>query len=78
MLTPEQARLIEYLQTRLMATLDELITACWPGAAPALVNRALADLEWLGYVVIYYDAAGEPLAVQTTERGMQAVVAAGM
>ena len=74
MLTPEQSRILQYLQRRLMAPLEDMAKACWPGAAPALLKRALADLEWLGYVVVYYDPAGEPLAIQTTERGMRCPV----
>ena len=74
MLTPEQSCIISYLQRHLMAPLEDMTNACWPGATPGVLKRALADLEWLGYVVIYYDGAGEPLAVQTTERGMRCLV----
>ncbi len=74
MLTPEQSRIIGYLKRRLMTPLEDLARACWPGASIDLLKRALADLEWLGYVVVYYDPTGEPQAIQPTERGMRCLV----
>lgn len=73
MLTPEQEQILRFLSRRLMAPLADLARSCLPGAPSELVKRVLADLEWLGYVVVYYDGAGEPLTVQTTDRGRFAV-----
>jgi hypothetical protein len=70
MLTPEQERILHHLHARLIVPTAELAAACLPGASAAWVNRVLGDLEWLGYVVVYYDAAGLPRTVEMTERGM--------
>ena len=42
---------------------------CLPGVSAGWLRRVLADLEWLGYVVVFWDPAGEPAAVQPTEKG---------
>lgn len=71
MLTPEQTRILHHLQNHFITPLADVAEACLPGASPDLVKRVLADLEWLGYVVVYYDELGEPLTIEMTERGMR-------
>jgi hypothetical protein len=74
MFTLEEARVLGYLQQKVTAPLADVARACLPGASPDWVKRVMSELEWLGYVVIYYDPAGEPTAVQTTERGLRCPV----
>lgn len=73
MLTSEQEQILRFLRRRLMAPLTDLARGCLPGAPAELIKRALADLEWLGYIVVFYDGAGEPITVQTTDRGRVAL-----
>lgn len=74
MLTPEQERILSHLHGRLFTSAADIAARCMPGASPAWVSRVLADLEWLGYVVVYNDDAGVPLTVEMTERGMHVTV----
>ena len=71
MLTHEETRVLSQLRARPILSLEKVCESCLPGASPEWVKRVLSNLEWLGYVVVYYDEAGEPSTVQTTERGMQ-------
>ena len=45
------------------------MNACLPGAPPHLGSRVISDLEWLGYVTVYYGGDGNPLTLQLTDRG---------
>lgn len=69
MTTLEETRILSYLQKHITATLPELRRACMPGMQREWVNRAVADLEWLGYVTVYYERDGKPFALEITERG---------
>jgi hypothetical protein len=69
MLSHEEAKILRYLRRRIVANMEEICQACLPGATPAWANRVLADLEWLGYVVVLCDGTGRPTAIETTERG---------
>jgi hypothetical protein len=69
MLVHEQSRVLKYLGKRATAPFRDILHACLPGASLDWGKRVLADLEWLGYVTVYADGAGEPLAVQITEKG---------
>ncbi len=73
MLTLEETKILQFLRRQVVASLPELCQRCLPGTSPEWVQRVLADLEWLGYVVVF-DGAGGDLTVQTTERGKTCVV----
>jgi hypothetical protein len=67
MMTPEETRVLSYLRTHLMSTVEEIARACLPGGSLEEATRILWNLEWLGYVVRY----GQD-AVQITQRGVSA------
>jgi DNA-binding MarR family transcriptional regulator len=71
-MSQEQARILHYLRDHSLSSLSDLCRTT--NTSPGWVKRVLADLEWLGYIVVYYDRRGEPLSVQTTERGMECLV----
>jgi hypothetical protein len=72
MLTHEETKILGYLRKHWTSPLSDVIRVCLPGAQPEWAKRVLADLEWLGYIVVYYDQRGEPLALQSTEKGRSA------
>ena len=74
MLTSEQAKILNCLQRSMFTTIDHIAATCMPGASPAWVARVVADLEWLGYVVVYNDESGTPLTIEMTERGTHVAV----
>ncbi len=73
MLTLEEAKILRFLRRHVVASLSDLCQRCLPGTSPEWVKRVLADLEWLGYVVVF-DGVGGELTVQTTERGKTCAV----
>jgi len=73
MLTPEEAKVLRHLRHHFTSRLADVL-ACLPGSSLPWLKRVLCDLEWLGYIVVYNDTDGEPLAVQTTEKGRQCFV----
>ena len=74
MLTYEESKVLSYLRKRVLSRTQDLARACLPGATPEWVGRVLADLEWLGYIVVFSDPKGRPHAVQPTEEGLRCPV----
>ncbi len=74
MLTHEQAKILRFLRKRIAVNMDEICQTCLPGSSPDWANRVLADLEWLGYVVILGDATSRSATIETTERGRTCAV----
>lgn len=70
MMTPEETRLLRYLQKHPFSTLAEIVENCLPGASPEWSKRVVANLEWLNNVTVFYDRAGDPVALELTEKGM--------
>jgi hypothetical protein len=70
MLMAEEYRVLGYLRKHRSATVVDLARACLGGATPDWVGRALAQLDWLGYVTLYYGPHAEPALVQITDKGM--------
>jgi hypothetical protein len=70
MLTPEETRVLCYLQQHHFSPLPELVLRCLPGATPEWARRVVANLEWLNNLTVFYDRRGEPLALQITEKGL--------
>jgi hypothetical protein len=70
MLTPEETRILCYLQKHTFSPLPDLLLRCLPGATPEWAKRVIANLEWLNNLTVFYDRGGEPLALQITEKGM--------
>lgn len=64
MMTHEETKVLTYLRTHLMAPIDEIARACFPGVSHEQAARILWQLEWLGYIVRY----GQEV-VQITSRG---------
>jgi hypothetical protein len=69
MLVPEQSLVLRYLGRCATAAFQDLLRACLPGASGDWGKRVLSDLEWLGYITVFSDGGGEPLAVQITDKG---------
>ncbi len=71
MTTPEETRILRYLCHHTPAAVNDLLRNCLPGAAPDWGSRVIANLEWLGYVTVYYARGGDPVALELTPRGLQ-------
>ena len=69
MLTPEETRVLAYLRKCRGSTVADLAAACFGGTTSAWVSRAVANLDWLGYITIFRGRGGEPTALQLTEMG---------
>ena len=69
MLVHEQNVVLRYLGRRSTALFREVVKSCLPGATLEWAQRILADLEWLGYITVYPDGNGAPLALQITDKG---------
>jgi hypothetical protein len=67
---PEEVNVLAYLRTRRCAAVPKLAAACLANAGPRWVGRVVSNLEWLGYVTVYYGPGGEPEALQITDRGL--------
>ena len=74
MLTHEEAKILRFLRKRIAANMSEICQRCLPGASPDWANRVLADLEWLGYVVVLDGGNGRPATIETTKRGRTCAV----
>jgi hypothetical protein len=70
MLTPEETRVLLHLQKQTFSPVAEVLHRCFPGAPPEWARRVLANLEWLNNLTVFYNRAGDPLAVQITEKGL--------
>ena len=70
MLTPEETRVLGYLQKQSFSLMADVLLRCFPGATCEWAKRVIANLEWLNNVTVFYDRHGEPLALQLTEKGM--------
>ncbi len=67
---PEEANVLAYLRGRHCAAVPQLAAACLANAGPHWVGRVVSNLEWLGYVAVYYGPGGEPAALQITDKGL--------
>ncbi len=70
MLTPEETKVLLHLQKATFAQVADVVQKCFAGAPAEWANRVIANLEWLNNVIVYYNRAGDPLAVQITEKGL--------
>ncbi len=71
MMTPEERRVLEYLQRHSSALVADVARACVAGASPEWVDRVVANLDWLGYVAVHHGPDGEPVALQVTRKGLE-------
>jgi hypothetical protein len=71
MMTPEEARVLEYLRRHGSAAVADVAHACLAGASREWVGRVVANLDWLGYVAVHHGAGGEPVALQITPKGLE-------
>ena len=62
---PEEAKVLSYLRQHSHASVRDVAAVC----GQARVARIVADLDWQGYVTVFYEPGGEPSALQITERG---------
>ena len=69
MLTPEETRVLCYLQKQTFSPMTDVLVRCFPGVTADWAKRIIANLEWLNNVTVFYDRGGEPLALQLTEKG---------
>jgi hypothetical protein len=69
MLTPEEAKVLTYLGRHFSAPIARLTRDCLPTATPDWVERVVAQLDWLGYVAVFYGPDGQPGVLQITDRG---------
>jgi hypothetical protein len=76
MITPEESKVLSYLRQHVTAHVAEIIHSCLPGATLAWVNRIIAELEWLGYVTVFYSPAGHPVTLGLTDKGTRFAVPA--
>jgi hypothetical protein len=67
--THEEAKILGYLREHPTSSVRDILGACLPGAPRPWGQRLIANLEWLGYVTVYYAGDGEPVALQITDRG---------
>ncbi len=70
MLTPEETKVLCYLQSHPSSSLADVMHRCFPSAPAEWGKRVIANLEWLNNLTVYYNRQGDPLAVQITEKGM--------
>ena len=70
MMTPEETKVLTYLRKRLSATVADVATTCFSGTPPEWVSRIIANLDWLGYLTVYYGPGGTPAALQITDKGL--------
>jgi hypothetical protein len=66
-LTLEEARILKYLRAHQGATLADVARLCLGGMTVALAGRAVANLDWLGYVAVCGFA--ESAALLLTNKG---------
>ena len=76
MMTSEEARVLEYLRRHGSAPVADVARGCLSGAPSEWVDRVVANLDWLGYVAVHRGPAGEPAALQITEKGLKQAVEA--
>jgi hypothetical protein len=67
MMTGEERRVLAYLRRHLSAPVAEVGRAC----LSARVDRVVANLDWLGYVVVHRGPGGEPAVLQITPKGLE-------
>jgi hypothetical protein len=70
MMTPEEARVLEYLRRHGSAAVADVSDACLAGAPREWVGRVVANLDRLGYVAVHRGPGGEPVALQITPNGL--------
>jgi hypothetical protein len=70
MLTPEETKVLCFLNRRHYSNLDTLMHTCLPGAPAEVGKRVIANLEWLNNLTVFYSKHGDPVALQITEKGM--------
>jgi hypothetical protein len=70
MLTPEETRVLGYLQKHTFSPMPDVLRRCFPGAPVEWAKRVIANLEWLNNLTVFYDRGGEALALQLTEKGL--------
>jgi hypothetical protein len=78
MLMAEESRILGYLRKHCSATAADLARVCLGGVAPDWVGRAVAHLEWLGYVTLFYGPDAKPAVVQITDRGLAHAAGGGV
>ncbi len=66
----EEIKVLRYLRKHTPTSLADVIQTCMPGVPPDWGKRIIADLEWLGYITVYY-GGGEPVALEITSKGLQ-------
>ena len=71
MLTPEETKVLDYLRTRAGAATAEVARVCLPGASPDWLARILSNLDWLGYLITFPDADGNPAFLQLISKADQ-------
>src|SRR5262245_62866160 len=69
MLTNEEKSLLACLRERIVAAVDELARILLPGA-PGVLERAIWNLGWLGYVDVTAGPRGEARILQITQKGL--------
>jgi hypothetical protein len=69
MLTPEETKVLCYLQKHTFSRLTDVVHRCLPGASVEWAKRVIANLEWLNNLTVFYNREGEPMALQITEKG---------
>jgi len=69
MLTNEEKSLLACLRERIVAAVDELARILLPGA-PGVLERAIWNLGWLGYVDVAAGPRGEARILQITQKGL--------
>jgi len=71
----EEQRMIDYLRGKGMVRVDAVARDCLPGATAEWVDRVVANLDWLGYVVVYHGSDGGPSALQLTDMALAEAMA---
>ncbi len=70
LLTREEARVLGYLRQHRSARATDLAHTCETGGWTEGLAQVISQLDWLGYVTVFWGPAGEPSLLQLTERGM--------
>jgi len=61
MMTTEETKVLEYLSKHPNAPVAEVARCCLSGEmTTGWVDRVLANLDWLGYVVVHHGPDGAP------------------
>jgi hypothetical protein len=70
MLTREETQVLGYLRQHRCARATDLAQACGTGSWGEGLAQVISQLDWLGYVTVFWGSAGDQSLLQITEKGL--------